>query len=147
LIKLQLNTTNFFGKLQLYGSNGALLRTAQDNFDNLISYTATNCGSFAVLVSSYTPADTGTYGLTVNGLSDGLKLCPPVISGARLTLNGVGGDAGTNFIVYSSPDVMNDFSLWTPVLTNQFDQFGVLTYTNVYDPAAQQLYFRLIEMK
>ena len=36
------------------------------------------------------------------------------------------------------------FGLWTSVLTNRFDQFGVLTYTNVYNPALRQQYFRLL---
>ena len=91
--------------------------------------------------------NSGTYGLTVNGLSVGLRLCFPVISGGRLTLNGIGGDAGATFVLYSTTNVAKSFGLWTPVLTNQFDQYGVLTYTNVYNPALRQQYFRFIEMK
>ena len=30
---------------------------------------------------------------------------------------------------------------------NPFDQYGVLTYTNVYNPALQQEYFRFIELR
>ena len=145
LISLRLNTTNFEGNLNLYGPNGALLKTAGGNSTTWsLTYTATNCGSFAVLVSSYYPEGTGTYGLTANGLSYGLRLCSPVISGARLTLNGVGGSSGTNFVLYSSTNVANPFDLWTPVLSNHFDQFGVLTYTNLYRPASGQQYFRFV---
>ena len=149
VINLALNTTNFYGKLQLYGSNGALLKTAQNGMALNIAYVATNCGTFTVLVSSsdYGSLYTGTYGLTAAGLSYELRLCRPVITGAQLTLNGVGGDSGATFILYSTTNVAKSFGLWTPVLTNQFDQYGVLTYTNVYNPALRQQYFRFIEMK
>ena len=82
-----------------------------------------------MLVSSYYQEGTGTYGLTANGLSYELRLCSPVISGTRLTLNGVGGGSGTNFILYTSTNVANPFNLWTPIVSNHFDKFGVLTYT------------------
>jgi hypothetical protein len=87
------NTTNFNGKLQLYGSNGMLLKKAEGSTDNLIAYTASNCGTFTILVSSddFNGADTGTYGLTANRLEDSMRVCFPVISGASLTVNGVGG--------------------------------------------------------
>jgi hypothetical protein len=143
-INLLLNPTNFTGNLALYGPNGALLKTATSAATAAIAYTATNCGTFAVLVSSYYQANIGTYGLTVNGLSDTLRLCLPNIAGARLTLNGVGGSSGTNFILYSTTNVANSVGLWTPILTNHFDQFGVLTYTNVYNPALEQQYFRFL---
>jgi hypothetical protein len=76
-----------------------------------------------------------------------LRLCRPVISGTRLTVNGVAGNPGTNFILYSSTNVAKALGLWTPVLTNQFDKSGVLTYTNTYDPASKQLYFRFLEQE
>jgi hypothetical protein len=145
LINLRLVSTNFEGNLNLYGPTGALLKTAGGNATTWnLSYSATNCGTFGVLVSSFYAGGAGTYGLTVNGLSAGLKLCLPVISGAQLSLNGVGGSSGTNFVLYSSTSVVQPFSLWTPVLTNQFDRFGVLIYTNAYSPALPQLYFRLV---
>jgi hypothetical protein len=46
--------------------------------------------------------------------------------------------------LYSTTNVAKPLGLWTPVMTNQFDQFGVLTYTNVYDPALRQEYFRFL---
>src|SRR2546430_2555268 len=41
-INLRVGTTSFYGKLQLYGPNGALLSTTQNSTDDLISYTPTN---------------------------------------------------------------------------------------------------------
>ena len=149
LISLKLTTTDFYGRLQLYGAKGALLKTVQDSRVLNLVYAATNCGPFTVLVSSSDYANflTGTYGLTASGLTDGLKLCRPLISGTRLTVNGVGGDPGAAFILYSTTNVAEPFGLWTPVLTNQFDPLGVLTYTNIYDPASKQSYFRFVETK
>ncbi len=144
-IVLRLGSTGFQGNLRLYGPNGALLKTSGGNLpDWELAYTATNCGRFGVLVSSYYGGNSGTYGLTVNGLSSESRLCAPVISCARLTVNGIGGDAGATFILSSTTNVAKPFSLWTPVLTNQFDQYGVLTYTNVYNPALTQLCFRFL---
>ena len=148
IISLRLNSTNFSGNLDLYGPTGALLKSAGGN-NTLwnLSFLATNCGTYAVLVSSYYSGNTGTYGLTVNGLAAGPKLCLPVISGGELSLNGVGGDLSAPFILYSATNAAMPFALWTPVLTNQFDQFGVLTYTNTHSPATWQQYFRFVEMK
>ena len=112
-----------------------------------MAYTATNCGAFGVLVSSYYTEGTGTYGLTVNGLSTGLKVCPPVIKGSTLTLNGIGGETNATFVLYTTTNVIMPLGLWAPILTNEFDRFGVFTYTNVYNPALQQEYFRFIELK
>ena len=143
-INLELKTTNFYGNLQLYGLNGVLLKTAASGDDAVLRYTATNCGNFAVLVSAYSSGGTGTYGLTANGLVDTMRLCFPVISGANLTVNGVGGPTNAVFVLYKTTNVATPFGLWTPVLTNQFDQFGVLTYTNSYDPAQSQQYYRFV---
>src|SRR5690242_10411338 len=53
-INLRLGTTNFSGRLQLYGPDAALLEAvgAYPVNDDLITYTATNSGTFTVLVSS-----------------------------------------------------------------------------------------------
>jgi len=145
LISLRLNSTNFEGNLGLYGPTGALLKSAGGNATTwTLTYTATNCGRFAVLVSSFYGGNSGTYGLTVNVLSDGMRLCAPDISGPRLTINGIGGNLGATFILSSTTNVAQAFGLWTPVLTNQFDQYGVLTYTNVYNAALMQQYFRFV---
>jgi hypothetical protein len=146
-IVLDLVTTNFFAKLQLYGSDGALLKTAQDSSVLTIAYTATNCGAFTVLVSSsdFQGYAAGTYGLKVNGLAGERRLCAPAITGPNLTLNGVGGDAGATFVLYSATNPVMPFALWTPVLTNHFDRFGVLTYTHPHDPAARQQFFRFLQ--
>jgi hypothetical protein len=142
-INLLLNTTNFAGKLDLYGSSGALLKTAASASAAVINYTATNCGTFTVLVSANASSGTGTYGLTANGLSYELRLCSPVILGQKLTLNGVGGTPNTVFVLYSTTNVATPFGFWTPILTNNFDPFGVFIHTNGFNAAEHQRFFRL----
>ena len=109
-----------------------------------IAYTATNCGTFTALVSAYFAGGAGTYGLTANGLEDTMRVCFPVISGANLTVNGVGGTADAGFVLYSTTNVATPIGLWTPVLTNQFDQFGVFGYTNIYNPTQRQQFYRFV---
>ena len=143
-ISLQLNTTNFSGDLELYGPTGVLLKSTGGSTALSMAYTATNCGTFTVLVSSWFEGGTGTYGLIVNGLDDELKVCPPIISGASLTVSGVGGPTNAVFVLYSSTNIAKPFGLWTQILTNRFDWFGVFNSTNVYNPALPQEYFRFV---
>ena len=142
-IVLQLNTTNFNGLLNLYGANGALLQSAINSASLNITYQATNCPPFSVLVASYPDNGTGTYTLAVNGLSDALKLCIPTISGTNLNLSGIGGPSNATFVLFSATNVTTPLPQWTPITTNAFDQFGVFFHTNRYDPAQRQQYFRL----
>jgi predicted nucleic acid-binding protein len=143
-IDLGLKTTNFNGYIELYGSNGALLKSDGGSTVLSIAYTATNCGTFTILVSAYSSGGTGTYGLTDNGLEDTMRVCFPVISGASLTVNGVGGPINARFVLYSATNIATPFRLWTPVFTNQFNQFGVFIYTNGYNPAPPQKFFRFV---
>ena len=141
-INLRLSPTNFIGNLNLYGPNGALLETAASASVAGITYTATNCGTFSRARQQLCFGRHRHVRPHRQRAFTELRLCAPVISGARLTVNGVGGTSGTNFILYSTTNLAKSFGLWTPVLTNSFDQFGVLTYTNVYNPALPQQYFR-----
>lgn len=146
VINLELKTTNFFGKVQLYGPDGALLETAGAYAvtDDLLTYTATNCGTFTVLVSDVYGGVTGTYGLTANGIFDALSLSPSVISGTNLVIQGVGGTTNASFILYSTTNLATPWGLWTPVFTNHFDRLRGFNYTNVNHPAAPGEYFRFV---
>ncbi|HXI69812.1 MAG TPA: hypothetical protein VNN22_05575, partial [Verrucomicrobiae bacterium] len=146
VINLELKTTNFIGYLQLYGPNGALLQSV-GGFpvtDDLIAYTATNCGTFTVLVSDGYGGGSGTYGLTANGIFNALSLSPPVIAGTNLILKAVGGTTNASLVLYSTTNIATPWALWTPLLTNHFDPFRVFNYTNGYNPAQPQKYFRFV---
>jgi hypothetical protein len=142
VINLELKTTNFYGSLQLYGQNGAMLDAVGGYpvTDDLMAYTATNCGTFTVLVSDGYGGGNGTYGLTANGIFDVLSLSPPIISGTNLIITGVGGTTNASLVLYSTTNL----TTWTPVLTNHFDQFRAFHYTKVNHPATPEEYFRFV---
>jgi hypothetical protein len=143
-INLQLNPTNFTVQLNLYGPDGALLQSTAYFEPVNINFTATNCGAFTVLVSSVEPGTGGSYSLSADRLSDGLKICPPVVTNTTLSVTGIGGlaNAGATFVLSAAASVPAAAGLWTPVYTNQFDQTGLFTYTNASYPALPQQYFR-----
>ena len=147
----QLSTTNNFNPwLRLYGPSGALV--ADSGINNgatvtaQVALTTTNGGTFTLLVSdsNFGGFDgTGTYRLTSNGLSDGLKLCFPTFSGTNVVLSEVGGVPGATFMLYTQTNVAAPAALWTPFYTNQFDPFGVMSQTNAFNRAEPQRYFHL----
>jgi len=144
VINLELKSTNFYGEIQLYGPSGALLDAVggYPSKDDLMAYTATNCGTFTVLVSDGYGGGSGTYGLTASGIFDVLSLSSPVISGTNLLVKGVGGTTNASFVLYSTTNLTTPWALWTPVLTNHFDQFNTFIYTNLDYPATPQEFFR-----
>jgi hypothetical protein len=133
--------------LRLYGRDGVLIKSVLGAATALISVTATNSGIFTLVAGDGNGAlsGTGSYRLTVNGLSAGLKLCLPVFSGTNVNLAGIGGTTNATFILFTQTNVTAPLALWTPILTNQFDQFGVFNRTNVSRRSEVQRYFRLIE--
>jgi len=97
-----------------------------------------------VLVSSLDPGTGGEYSLAANGLSDGLRICPPAINNTTLSVIGIGGvaNAGATFVLSTATNLLAPAGLWTPIYTNQFDRIGLFNYTNVSYPALLQQYFR-----
>jgi len=147
----QLSTTNTFNPgLRLYGPDGVLIADSGINNSTTnaqIAVTAPSSGSFTVLVGDSHNAfygGTGTYRLSSNGLSDGLKLCTPRISDTNLFLSAVGGPTNGKAVIYSTTKVATSFALWSPMPTNQFDQFGLLNVTNLYNPSVPRQFFRLV---
>src|SRR4029434_8213701 len=102
-------------------------------------------GSYTVVAADLTSAyaGSGTYRLTVNGLSDGLKLCIPTFGSGNVYVDGIGGTPGAGFTLLTTTNVTLSMDQWTPILTREFDQFGVFTYTNALSPSNPQQFFRL----
>jgi hypothetical protein len=138
------NNGGFDPWLRLYGPNGSLLGSAANTTSAQINVIATNSGAFTIVISdgSSTLSGTGTYQLISNGLSDGFKTCSPDITGANFNVAGVGGPVGTNAILFTTTNIANP-TLWTPVWTNPFDQFGVFEYTNTFNPTEPKRFYRL----
>jgi trimeric autotransporter adhesin len=145
----QITETNSFAPwVRLYGPNGALIGSSFGALFGEVTLRATNSGTFLVVVCNsdyYNNAGSGTYQLTVNGLSDGLKLCSARISGANLNLAGVGGVSNATYILFTQTNVATPAASWTPIRTNQFDSFGVFQYTNTFNRNEPWRYFRLLE--
>jgi len=132
--------------LRLYGRNGALLQSAFGAATAQISVLATNPGVFLLVAGDASGgySGSGTYRLTANNLSAGLKLCPPVvISGTNADVVAIGGDPGTTLVLSTQTNVAAPLSLWTPLVTNQFDAFGVFSYTNAFNRAERARFFDL----
>jgi pre-peptidase len=126
-INVRLGTTNFYGKLELYGPDGTLLKNipasqGAANMDQLISaYAATNSGTFTVLVSSYFAEGTGTYVLNLSQIPEPF-IVPAGYRGGPLT-NGV-SETGT--ITLARQD------LWT-FAANPGDSIHVRLETTTFD--------------
>jgi hypothetical protein len=88
------DTASFTPWIRPYGPDGALLGSVFGAAVGEIALRATNSDTLLVLIANndyYNNAGSGTSRLTVNGLSGGLKLCPPIVSGANVNVAGVGG--------------------------------------------------------
>jgi trimeric autotransporter adhesin len=146
----QITETNAFAPwVRLYGPDGALLGSSFGAVFGEVALRAANSGTFLVVVCNndyYNNAGSGTYQLTVNGLSGGLKLCPPIISGANVNVAGVGGEASATYVLLTETNVAAPAASWTPIRTNLFDAFGVFQSTNAYNPSEPRRFFRLLEL-
>src|ERR1043166_97461 len=136
---------NFSPWLRVYGPDGVLIRSVSGTTTAEVSLTVTNSGTFIAIVSDGNGnlSGTGTYRLTGNGLSNELRLCLPIISGTNVNLGGIGGMAGTNFVLLTQTNVTTPVASWTPIRTNQFDQFGVFSATNVSTSTDPRRFFIL----
>ncbi len=140
---VKLSGTTFSPRVRLFGGNGALLASATHVTNAVINFTAINSGIFTALIDGGSLNHAGGYRLTGEGVADGLSLCVPNIVGANAILGGVGGLPGATFVLSTHTNVAAPVELWSPILTNQFDQFGVFSHTNAFNRAELQRYFLL----
>jgi len=139
------NSSSLTPWIRLYGRDGTLLNSVANASSALISRTAPASGNYLVVLADDSSGygGSGAYTFTVNGLSSGLKLCPLVISCTNADVGGVGGTPGAGFVLFTTTNITTPAHLWTPIQTNLFDQFGVFSYTNLFNPAERQRYFLL----
>ncbi len=140
---VKLSGTTFSPRIRLFGRNGALLAAATHPTNTVINFTATNSGIYTALIDGGSLNHAGSYRVTGEGIADGLSLCAPNIAGANAILGGVGGVPGATFILSTHTNVAVPVGLWSPIVTNQFDQFGVFNHTNAFNRAEVQRYFLL----
>ncbi len=148
-ISLQMTrTTNTLTPyIRLYDRTGNLMSSLTQSPTATINTTAPTNGLYTVVLgdngSFY--SGSGGYTFTVNGLSSGLKLCEPIVSGTNVHVSGVGGTNSGTFEILAATNVATAKALWTPVFTNQFDTFGTFTFSNLVDPAYNQRFFLIRE--
>lgn len=134
---------SFAPHLRLYGADGALVATAQNNSLAAINFQPANSGRFTLLVDDGNLNSTGTYRLTGSGLVEGgLRFCPLLVSGGILDVAATGGSPGSNGVLYASTN-LSPTVVWSPLWTNQFGQDGLFQYTNTFNPNDPQHYFLL----
>jgi hypothetical protein len=133
--------------IRLYGRDGTLLNSVAGAATAQINRSVPATGRYLVVVGDGTGGlgSSGTYRLTVNGLTDELKNCVPVISGTNAILAAVGGVTNALFRLDTTTNLTVPVSLWTPILTNHFDLYGTFIYTNQFSRSEHERYFRLIE--
>jgi hypothetical protein len=139
--------SSLYPYLRLYGRDGTLIKSDFGASTAQINMVATNSGTFTVVAANkeenFSNGGNGAYRLTVNGLSDDLRLCDPKISGTNVTLSGVGGVSGAEFTVLTSPLVEAPLATWSALFTNQFDLYGTFTRTNPFIRAEPNRFYIL----
>jgi choice-of-anchor C domain-containing protein len=138
-----LSGASFLPWMRLYSPNGALLAQAANGTLSTINYTPTNNGLFTLLVGSYHQGYTGTYRLSGKGISAGLQLAAPSVTGTNLQMTASGGASNVQFVVFATTNLSQPQTLWAPIATNHFNAAGSFVITNLHDPAPGQRFFRL----
>jgi hypothetical protein len=134
--------SSFSPEVILYAPDGTLLNRVSGATSALINRIAPLPGNYLLIVGD-TVGGYGTYQLTGQGLATGFRLCPPQIVGADLVVGGVGGRAGSNYVLLATTNVALPMNSWTPIRTNQFGTFGECSVTNAFNTGIPQQYFRV----
>jgi hypothetical protein len=135
--------------IRLYDATGALVKAAAGAAAAQLSVTASNTGPYLVVVSDGTTAyphyvsDTGTYSLTLSGMSGLATISTARLSGSELILGGSGGAANGAFVLLTSTNVALPLNQWIPGTTNYFDATGAFQITNSIAPGTPAQFFRL----
>jgi hypothetical protein len=130
--------------IRIYNRDGVMLKSVSGAGSAQTSLTAPASGTFTVVVADFSSFYTGSgaYQLTVNGLSTGLKLCPPVKNAGQPYVTIAGADPENGYSLLTTTNVDTPKELWDHIPSSQFDQFRNLNYTNILDPAEGHRFFR-----
>jgi len=134
--------SSFSPELILFAPDGTLLNRVSGATSAQINRLAPMPGNYLLIVGD-TVGGYGTYQLTGSGFATGFKLCQPQILDANLVVSGVGGRAGSNYVMLATTNVALPVNSWTPIRTNQFGTFGEVSVTNVFNAGVPQQYFRV----
>lgn len=129
--------------IRLYAPGGSLVKSVAGSTSGF-TVTAPATGEYLVVVgdSSTYLSGAGNYELTDNYLVDALREAAPAISGNTLQVAGAGGTPYATYILLTATNLTTPADLWTPVATNQFDQFGTFISTNPWSGSDVARFFR-----
>jgi hypothetical protein len=65
-------------------------------------------------------------------------------TGNQVIINGSGGLAGATYRILTATNIALPLTQWAPIVTNQFNGSGGLSYTNLIQPNLRAQYFRVL---
>jgi hypothetical protein len=99
---------------------------------------------------TFTPSNTTNYNtvslnvsVTVNPLAANPQFNPIILGTNGLVLSGTGGVTNGTYYVLGTTNLALPLNLWTPLLTNQFDNNGNFNFTNPLNPNLSQDFYIL----
>ena len=125
--------------IRLFSWDGSLLKSASGAGSAQISVVTPGSGTYTVVVADLSSFYTGsgTFGLTVNGLTTGLKICPEGADTQYSYVSLAGADPSSGFRLFTSTNVDTPFQLWEQIPASQFDLYDKINYTNPVVPAGE----------
>lgn len=133
---------SFSPELILYAPDGTLLDRVSGSAAAQINRVAPLPGRYLLIVGD-TVGGYGTYQLTGHGFAAGLAICPPERAGMDFVLHAMGGPVGSNYVVWTTTNLIGPLTLWAPLRTNQFNLSGESSVSNPISLAVPQQYFQL----
>jgi len=107
---------------------------------NLGAVAITNApAGYAYSLSTNTPGELNL--IVVTTAPPGISSA--VLSGGNLIVSGTNGVPDADYYVLSSTNLVLPVANWEVISTNQFDGLGHFTFTNAFNPATPQRFFRL----
>lgn len=125
--------------IRLFSWDGSLLKSASGAGSAQLSVVTPGSGTYTVVVSDLSSFYTGsgTFRLSVNGLTTGLKICPEGSDTQYSYVSLAGADPSNGFRLLTSTNVDTPFQLWEQIPASQFDVYNNVNYTNPVAPAGE----------
>ncbi|MGD0743650.1 MAG: immunoglobulin domain-containing protein [Verrucomicrobiota bacterium] len=112
--------------------------------------------SNVLTIASAQPANSGVYTVIVTNIAGSVTSSNAVLTVAQFSfanivatgdgsfiLSGAGGTNGGTYYVLTSTNLLTPLDSWTPIATNQFDNFGGFMFTNAMQTSVPQLFYIL----
>ncbi len=132
--------------MRLYGPSGVLLNSVSGTATAQFTRAITNTGVFTLVIAdgpntfpNYV-SDTGTYRLTLSGMTGPPKFASIQVNGPQLIISGTGGTSNSQYTILSATNLAN--AVWIPIRTNFFSSTGAFSFTNQIVPGQSQQFFR-----